>query len=414
MTWSGPGSSPYPSEPRGLQPAPADIRAEASRPAQPVFAQPVPQPARRGSLVAVAVIGIVIASIALLLVGAYFLLALGPGLTVFGAVLALVPLGIVLAGIRWIDRWEPEPRPALAFGFLWGAGVSVVIALVFDLGVQITFSSAGVDSNSAGVQFLQAAVQAPLVEETAKGLAILLLFLSARRHFDGPVDGVVYAAITAAGFAFTENILYFGSQLATAGGVDASVVSIFFVRGILSPFAHVMFTSMTGIAVGYAAARWPSVLPGIGFFLLGLVPAVLLHALWNGALFFVSDFFGYYFVVQVPLFVLAIVLVSALRRRERRITQARLTEYAAAGWINIDEVPTLATPAGRRVARGWAARHGLGEVMQRYIRDATRLAFARQRIVIGRDRIGAQADEAELLGSITQARRVLLGTPQRG
>ena len=39
-----------------------------------------------------------------------------------------------------------------------------------------------------------------------------------RREFDGVVDGVVYAGLVAAGFAFTENILYFGARV--RGGRD--------------------------------------------------------------------------------------------------------------------------------------------------------------------------------------------------
>ena len=52
-------------------------------------------------------------------------------------------------------------------------------------------------------------VQAPIVEEVGKGLGLLLLFVTARRAFDGPVDGVVYGALIGAGFALTENIQYF-------------------------------------------------------------------------------------------------------------------------------------------------------------------------------------------------------------
>jgi hypothetical protein len=47
--------------------------------------------------------------------------------------------------------------------------------------------------------------------------------------------------------------------------------------------------------------------------------------------------------------------------------------------------------------------------MRRYIRDATSLAFARQRIVSGRNRLGAQADEAALLGAIVESRKNLVG-----
>ncbi len=47
--------------------------------------------------------------------------------------------------------------------------------------------------------------------------------------------------------------------------------------------------------------------------------------------------------------------------------------------------------------------------MKQYIQDATRLAFARQRIITGRGGIGAQADETVMLGAILESRKNLVG-----
>jgi RsiW-degrading membrane proteinase PrsW (M82 family) len=319
---------------------------------------------------------------------------------------ALVPLVIVALGIRWIDRWDPEPRGALAFAFLWGAGVAVLIALLVGAEVDNVINSLG--GPGPGYEFFGAAIQAPIVEETGKGLGVLLLFLFARKHFDGPVDGLVYAATVAGGFAFTENILYFGQALLETG-TASGVIYIFLIRGLMSPFAHVMFTACIGVFLGIAASRMKSV-GGIGFFFVGLIPAILLHALWNGSLFFVQDFFGYYAIVQVPLFILAIVLVVYLRRQESKVTLRHLTAYAAAGWFHPNEINALATGPGRRVAMAWARRQGIGRVMKRYIRDSTRLAFTRQRMTTGHNVTRAQGDEAMLLDSVVTLRRSLSGT----
>ncbi|CAN5474541.1 hypothetical protein BH09ACT4_BH09ACT4_22600 [soil metagenome] len=381
--------------------APAHVAASSAEAAHPVFGQPIK---KRPGPIALATIGLIIVTIAIVLIAAYFMLALGPTLTFVGGLLALIPLAIVLFAIRWIDRWEPEPRTALIFAFLWGAGVAVLIALVTDYNISNQISAGGGAAN--GTIFAQTVFQAPIVEEFAKGFGVLLIFIVGRRFFDGPVDGIVYAATVAGGFAFTENIQYFGLQIAEAGGVDGSVGEIFFVRGILSPFAHVMFTSMTGLLIGLAARRG-SILLSIGAFLVGLIPAILLHMFWNGALFFVYDFYGYYLIVQVPLFALAVLGVFLLRRREAKMTQQHLAEYAAAGWLNVQEVQMLGTPAGRRQARLWARQHGLGKVMKEFIKDATHLAFTRNRIVTGRDRIGSQKDEQVLLYQVAESRRVL-------
>lgn len=397
-----------PHAPTPLSPAPDAVRAETASPAQPPALSG--RRARSTGSTVLAVVGLILVSLLMLAVLAYLVSGLGSIGVVIAAVMALVPLTIVFLGVRWIDRWEPEPRGALVFAFLWGAGASVLIALLVDVQVQGIVQLAG-GPNSAS-EFFGAAVQAPIVEEVAKGIGVLLILWGARRHFDGPVDGIVYAAWVAGGFAFTENILYFGVQLTEDGLLTAGTIEIFIIRGLMSPFAHVMFTALIGAALGAAAQRGARV--ALGAFLLGVVPAILLHAFWNGALFFVGDFYGYYLLVQVPLFLIAIALVTMLRRQEMRLTQARLAEYAQAGWLHADEVGMLATPAGRRAATAWAARAGASRLMADFIRDATRLAHARQRILVGRDRIGARVDEAQLLERVSSARHALRTNAPRG
>ena len=385
-----------------LPAAPEQVRSATLEPVPPRRARPA---AARSTLLVVGIVGFIVVGIAAVIVVAYFLSILGPQLTFVGGLLALVPLTIVLLGVRWIDRWEPEPFGLLLFAFFWGAGVSVVLALTVDTGVQIALSTRGGPTDMT--QQLQSIVQAPIVEESAKGLGVLLIFLVARKYFDGPVDGIVYAATVAGGFAFSENIQYFGIQIAQEGGFDGSVGQVFFIRGLLSPFAHVMFTSMTGLFIGIAA-RQSSRLRGVGLFFVGLIPAILLHSLWNGALSVVSDFFGYYALVQMPLFATTVVGVVLLRRREIRLTQLRLGEYAAGGWFSAAEIQSLATPVGRRRSVAWAKAHGHAKLMRSYIRNVTRLAYARNRIVTQRDgRVSAQADEATLLVSITSQRAQL-------
>ncbi|MCY7289912.1 MAG: PrsW family intramembrane metalloprotease, partial [Cryobacterium sp.] len=151
------------------QPAPVQ---PSSHPVQPVWTAPVRR--TRAGIVVLTVAGLVIGGAALLLVFVYLATFLGTGTLLVGLTLALIPLIVILLAVRWIDRWEPEPRPALWFAFLWGAGVSVVTALLFDLGVQL--ARAGTGSSETDDGFVVAVFQAPLVEEAAKGAGVLLLF----------------------------------------------------------------------------------------------------------------------------------------------------------------------------------------------------------------------------------------------
>ena len=337
--------------------------------------------------------------LALVLVGliAYFVNFLGPGASTVGMILALVPLAVVWTVVRLIDRWEPEPRGVVVFAVAWGAIAAVAIALGVDL--ALTFVVGPLPAEFSSV------VQAPVVEEVAKGLGVFLIYIAARRSFDGPVDGIVYGALVGAGFAFTENIQYFAISLIEGGLSQASTT--FFLRAILSPFAHVMFTALIGFAFGLAARRSLSAGGAFGYGLVGLVGAILLHALWNGSAVF-SDFFGLYVTVQVPLFVLFILGVLLLRREESRLTRVRLGEYAAAGWFTEQEVGMLATGPGRRAALRWAKtlNGDRTRVMRRFIADATALAAARQRALSGRDPHAATV-ERQLLERATRARAEL-------
>jgi len=349
------------------------------------------------------IVGLVLLAQLLFWVLAYIASAIGLASLIGCGILALVPLTIVLLAVRWIDRWDPEPVAARWFAFLWGAAAAVSIALLVDLGAQIVDAVSGTAPAS---EFFSSVVRAPMVEESAKGLGVLLIFFVARRSFDGPVDGIVYAATVAGGFAFIENITYFGSALIDTGG--SGLAATFVLRGLLSPFAHVMFTSCTGFALGLAARR-PGVLRAITFFVCGLVPAILLHGLWNSAAYIAASFLGYYLVVQVPLFVIAIGFVVGLRRRERTLAFQRLSDYARAGWFGPDEVRMLATSAGRRGARAWArGKPGATAIMKRFVQDAMRLAWVRQRIIAGNRVEQARADEAALLASVTAERAALV------
>jgi protease PrsW len=360
---------------------------------------PLPVPPRAGRTAPIWMAGLLV----LILVGlvGYFLNAIGPGASIIGMVLALIPLTGVLIAVRIVDRWEPEPLGLRILAVAWGAIAAVGIALGVDLIITIAL---GVDDSPMRDAFT-AVVQAPIVEEFAKGLGVYLIFLTARRAFDGPVDGIVYGALVGAGFAFTENIQYFAISFLEGGIADTSAT--FFVRGILSPFAHVMFTSVTGFALGLAARRGASAGRAVGPWLLGMLGAIALHAIWNGSALF-GDFFWLYLVLQVPLFVGFILGVIALQREESRVTRARLADYAKAGWFTPQEVEMLATSAGRRAGLQWARRVGgdRTEVMKRFITDATALAAARQRAISGRDP-EAREDESVLLIRATAARAAI-------
>ncbi len=394
--------SPGPASPRFASPL---AHQEAVRPSvippAPLYEPAVPHVRARRSGLGASIWILGILALGLVALIGYFLQALGAGASLVGLVLACIPFAVVLFFVRIIDRWEPEPLRLLVLAVAWGAIAAVGLALLVDLGLTLAF---GVRTTAAD-DVIQAVVQAPIVEELGKGLGVLLIFAIARRAFDGPVDGVVYGALVGAGFAFTENIQYFAVSFLQGGLTD--VTATFFVRGILSPFAHAMFTAVIGVALGLAARRGASLRAALGPWLLGIVGAIALHAFWNGSA-IIGDFFVLYLTLQVPLFVGFILGIVGLRREEARLTRLRLGEYATAGWFTPEEVEMLATPAGRRRGLAWSRtlRVDKSATMRVFIADATALAAARQRELTGRD--PRAIDEERILLARTAAARAAL------
>ncbi|MFP5253039.1 MAG: PrsW family intramembrane metalloprotease, partial [Actinomycetes bacterium] len=154
-----------------------------------------------------------------------------------------------------------------------------------------------------------ASIVAPITEEAAKGLFVLLLLWWRRHEVAGVLDGLVYAGLVGVGFAFTENILYLGAAYMGTedmgpGGLG-SALGVFVMRGIFSPFAHPLFTAFIGLGVGYAAVRHTPAARVVAP-LAGYVLAVATHAAWNGSVFFGGGeaFVMTYLFLMVPAFLM--------------------------------------------------------------------------------------------------------------
>jgi RsiW-degrading membrane proteinase PrsW (M82 family) len=319
-----------------------------------------------------------------------------------------------VAAFLWVDRWEPEPPRLLLLAFMWGAGFAALSALLINSSAVLAADDL---LGKGSGDIIGATVSAPFVEEAMKGLFLVGLLLIRRREFDGVVDGIVYAGLVAAGFAFTENILYFGRAFVEQGSVGQSggVLLVVVLRGIFTPFAHPLFTAMTGIGVGIAAISRKGAVRVLAP-LAGYLAAVGLHALWNGSA-TLSDGGGFlivYVFVMVPLFVAMVLLVFWQRRREQQVVALQLPGFAQAGWIAQSEVQLLASLAGRR---GWrrAVAQQSGPAAARAVRDyqvaVTELAFLRARMARGAVDDQARGWHDELLAELLAARARAVAAP---
>lgn len=376
-----------------------------------VTALPTPGPSakRRGVLLPVG--GLVLLALCVLITVGLVERSIGPVGVLVGTLCAMLPVVPVVATFLWMDRWEPEPPRLLLAAFFWGAGFSALAALTINGSASAVLDDAA--GRGAG-DVLGPILVAPVVEEGVKGLFLVGMLLFRRREFDGLVDGIVYAGVVAAGFAFSENILYLGR--AVSDPETAGVLATLFMRGIASPFAHPLFTCMIGIGAGIAVAS-RHVLLRVLAVLVGYVAAIVLHGLWNAASVLSSSqiaFFQIYGFVMLPIFVGLIVLVMFARRREARIVTAELPGFAAAGWIAPSEVPLLADLSRRR---GWRAlvqrRSGrsAARAVAEYQAAVTELAFLRNRIAHGGVRTSARAQHDAMLRALLQARAKAIGMP---
>ncbi|MFC9232782.1 PrsW family intramembrane metalloprotease [Streptomyces decoyicus] len=306
-----------------------------------------------------------------------------------GLGLAVFPVPLLIAAFCWLDRVAPEPWRNLAFAFAWGACAATLVALLAN-GFATDWLAANIASASASeAEAWGATVIAPVVEEVVKAAAVLLLYRFRRGDFDGITDGIVIAGITATGFAFTENVLYLGNafgedQSLGHSGLDSLTAGTFFLRIIVSPFAHPLFTILTGLAFGIAATRYPRRRAArIALALLGLLTSILLHAIWNGAS-SLGDlgFLTVYGLFMVPVLIALTWLAIWARNQELLSLRGYLAPYITAGWLTPTEPAALSSLKTRALARD-IARHTQGPAAARAVTEyatiATTLSFHRRR-----------------------------------
>src|SRR5437016_6272747 len=352
-----------------------------------------------------ALLGLVV----LLLIGA----ETGPVELIIGLICATLPVPIYVMLLLWIDRYEAEPLWMLATAFFWGALVAVLVAFIFNTSLSII---AAVATHNAQVgEAFGAVISAPIVEESSKALILLILFFWKKDEFDGIIDGIVYAGMVGLGFAMTENILYYGR--AVQGGLG-SLTLIFILRGMAAPFSHPLFTSMTGIGLGWSRQSDNGfvkvTMPVAGFML-----AILMHATWNGSATYGRGvgFFVAYFMIMGPAFVITLMVIFFSLRREGRIVRQFLYPDYRSGVFDSQEYEKLCSIRGR-MGMSWNAltTHGFStwRARMRCNQIASELAFHRSRVARGFAKNPQQAQERErsYLQALQQTRAQFFGRPQ--
>jgi RsiW-degrading membrane proteinase PrsW (M82 family) len=187
---------------------------------------------------------------------------------------SVIPTGIYIGALYWLDRYEKEPKLLITAAFLWGS----VPALALALAAEIFFH---LPPTLIGGEVLKAArlgLLTPLLQEALKGLAVLFISLCYRHEFDNVFDGIIYGAVVGFGFAMTSNLIDYVSNFALRGFEGLSLD--FFVEGVLYGLDHAFYTAAFGAGLGWARLvkkRWQRWTWSMGGFTL----AVAMHTLRN-------------------------------------------------------------------------------------------------------------------------------------
>lgn len=318
-----------------------------------------------------------------------------------------------------VDRFRPQRLMVWYLTFGWGAAAAVFAAYYINSWAASHLAIAGSGDPASGAR--AAIFVAPFVEEACKATVIFLLAIFARYRLTSKLSTITLAGLAAAGFAFTENIVYYArvivysSSTASVGDADAALANIVFLRGFVTAFGHPLFTLMTGIGIA-VAVRTHSKVVRVAAPLAGYSAAVFGHMLFNSQVTISNQQTQLilYFAVALPL-VLA-VATFAVRQIfvESRRLRARLTDYVQLGWLPASD-PEIISRGRRRL---WALMVAVTDSGASFLatlrlqRALTELAYLRDGQVRGIVDGGSIGRERELVEYARQLRTVAIADPR--
>ncbi|MFH2142314.1 MAG: PrsW family intramembrane metalloprotease, partial [Bacteroidota bacterium] len=182
-----------------------------------------------------------------------------------GILAALLICLIWLFYLRRIDIFKPEKYylvfSVLLLGIFFSSGASYMSSY---LKYNFNFSI----ENKILSQLVFYIFDVALIEEIVKILPLLLLLLISKK-VNQPYDYIFYASVSALGFAFIENIVYF----------ETGSLHIMHGRALISVVGHMFDSSI--IAYGLVLSRYRKKMHFIPSFFIFLAIAAIVHGLYN-------------------------------------------------------------------------------------------------------------------------------------
>ena len=342
----------------------------------------------------------------------------GPGIAAVCTLACLPTTAFALVVVRRLDRNEKEPWRLVLVAAAWGAVVATSLVIwgegLWEATADRTLvPGPGLDASLA--------YMAGVLEELAKGSAVVLLYLVMRDDFDDVVDGIVYGAAVGLGFNFMESVTYMTNLYSIYSpeglGVFSAGIQWYARQGLGLFFGHATYTAFIGAGLGIAR-QLTSRRQKLAVIASGFIVAIAAHFAWDAWIsFFPIDntLFGLVevhlrtLIMNGPFTAAVIALLIFGVRYEGQNLRDQLHKEATLGIgaIMPEEVPILASPWQRLKQRLIAfSRGGLRAYFNIARLQTAQLDLAMERWHRERQEIDTPLDaEARLRRRVVELRR---------
>jgi len=207
--------------------------------------------------------------------------AAGLGVAAVCALACVPTTAFAILVLRALDRNETEPWRFVLLAVAWGAVVATSLVIWAEglwqvIAIRTLVPGPGLDVSTA--------FSAGILEELAKGCAVLLLFLVVRNEFDDVVDGIIYGAAVGLGFNFMESVSYMTNLYAifSPEGVGGEAAGFqWYARQVLGLFfGHATYTAFVGAGIGIAR-QLPGMRNKVIAVVAGFAIAIAAHFSWD-------------------------------------------------------------------------------------------------------------------------------------
>ena len=304
-----------------------------------------------------------------------------------------------------VDRYRPQRLVVWFLALGWGACGAVSGA--YFINNWVGDHMAVVDPTSGVYAVRLAVFVAPFVEEGMKAMVIFFIATLDRNRFTSRASGAVIGGLAGAGFAFTENIVYYarvvvyGANTSGTGDVMGFLNHMVLLRGVLTAFGHPLFTLMTGIGVAFAvSARSKTVrviAPAAGYLM-----AALLHGFFNwwASVLDEGTLIPILLIMAWPVVIVVGVRVAMSSIRQGRVVSARLIDYVTMGWLPGDYPAAFSRVRTRAWTLLMSLWHANPLKTWQLQTKVTEMALLREAITRGTVDHGGLWRERELVGAI--------------